>query len=125
MAGLEHVAGCPKLGLVNLKKTKVTEAGVKKLAAALPACRSNGTAGVIEAKFTAAAEEFSFNGHRYRFVPGSLSWDEAKAKAEAMGGHLATITSKEEDQWFKATFNEKLSEKDAYSSWWCPSFEQR
>jgi serine/threonine protein kinase/Leucine-rich repeat (LRR) protein len=45
-----------------------------------------------------------FNGHRYEFVPGSLSWTDAKAKAEAMGGHLATINNKAEHEWVLATF---------------------
>jgi hypothetical protein len=38
----------------------------------------------------------SYGGHRYQFVPGQVTWEEAKTKAEAMGGHLATFTSKEE-----------------------------
>lgn len=41
----------------------------------------------------------TFGGHRYQLVNEALTWDEAKAKAEAMGGHLATITSKEENEW--------------------------
>ena len=32
----------------------------------------------------------------YKFVPGALSWDAAKAAAEAAGGHLATIASQAE-----------------------------
>ncbi|MFZ4593940.1 MAG: family 16 glycoside hydrolase [Verrucomicrobiaceae bacterium] len=51
----------------------------------------------------------TFNGHRYQFVPGSTSWAEAKAKAESMGGHLATITSKEENELLLATFKSHLS----------------
>ena len=46
----------------------------------------------------AATEVLSFGGHRYQYIPGSVSWDEAKAKAEALGGHLATVTSREEDE---------------------------
>ncbi len=49
-AGLAHLAGCPKLVSLNFKKTKVTEAGVKKLAAALPGCRIEWDGGVIEPK---------------------------------------------------------------------------
>ncbi len=33
---------------------------------------------------------------RYQIVNGSFTWDQAKADAEATGGHLATITSAEE-----------------------------
>ncbi len=39
------------------------------------------------------------NGHSYEVITGdsTLSWDEARALAESMGGHLATITSAEEN----------------------------
>ncbi len=43
----------------------------------------------------------TFGGHRYQWIEGNLLWDAAKAKAESMGGHLATITSKEESEWLK------------------------
>jgi len=33
---------------------------------------------------------------RYQVIPGSFTWEQAKADAEARGGHLATITSEEE-----------------------------
>ncbi|MDX1944307.1 MAG: family 16 glycoside hydrolase [Pirellulaceae bacterium] len=46
----------------------------------------------------------TFGGHRYQFLPDKLSWTEAKLKAEQMGGHLATITSQEENDWIAATF---------------------
>jgi serine/threonine protein kinase len=41
----------------------------------------------------------TFSGHRYQLVTDKLKWDAAKAKAESMGGHLATITSKGEYDW--------------------------
>ena len=46
----------------------------------------------------------TFGGHRYQFMREKANWDDAKAKAEGMGGHLATITSAEENQWIKDTF---------------------
>ena len=33
---------------------------------------------------------------RYRVIPGNFTWEQAKADAEAKGGHLATITSQQE-----------------------------
>ena len=44
------------------------------------------------------AEALTFGGHRYLLVPTNdvMTWHEAKAKAEAMGGHLATITTQSE-----------------------------
>ncbi len=51
----------------------------------------------------------SFGGHRYQFVPDkTLTWTQAKAAAEKMGGHLATITSKEENDWIASTVIAKL-----------------
>jgi serine/threonine protein kinase len=51
----------------------------------------------------------TFNGHRYQFIPGALTWKEAKVKAESMGGHLATITTKEENEWLLLTFRKLLT----------------
>lgn len=41
------------------------------------------------------------NGHWYvaKYVPGGISWDEAHAEAIAMGGHLVTINSRDEDDF--------------------------
>ena len=40
----------------------------------------------------------SWNGHLYRLITDNLSWSEAKEACEKAGGHLATITSEEEQQ---------------------------
>ena len=47
-AGLEHLAVCPKLTILHVQRTKVTKAGVDKLAAALPQCKIKWDGGVIE-----------------------------------------------------------------------------
>ena len=54
------------------------------------------------------ADSLVFGGHRYQFVPGSTSWPEARTKAEAMGGHLAAVTTKEEDAWIMQQFSSRL-----------------
>jgi hypothetical protein len=43
--------------------------------------------------------QWSGNGHWYELVidPNAISWDSANAAAAALGGHLATITSAEEN----------------------------
>jgi serine/threonine protein kinase len=53
-------------------------------------------------------EVLTFGGHRYQFSPEKLTWEEAKAKAAAAGGHLATITSAEENQWVWDTLVSRL-----------------
>ncbi len=44
-------------------------------------------------------EVWDVNGHGYELVlaPGGITWHDALTAAEAMGGHLATITSAEEN----------------------------
>jgi serine/threonine protein kinase len=66
----------------------------------------------------ASADIQTFQGHRYQFVPGAFTWDEAKTKAEEMGGHLATVTSKEENEWIHATFGTEADPDLRSSSVW-------
>ena len=40
----------------------------------------------------------SYNGHTYYLYNDCLTWDEAKAKCEELGGHLVTITSADEQE---------------------------
>jgi len=44
------------------------------------------------------ANSVEYNGHRYELYLNRLSWQNAKAKCEELGGHLATITSAEEQE---------------------------
>jgi hypothetical protein len=71
----------------------------------------------LQASLSSAAVH-TFAGHRYQFVLGGLAWGEAKAKAEEMGGHLVTITSKEECEWIYATFGSQLDGDRRSSSIW-------
>ncbi|WP_432736018.1 lectin-like protein [Maridesulfovibrio sp. FT414] len=51
-----------------------------------------------------AAATFSFGNSEYWVVyDKSISWDSAKAAAEASGGHLATITSADERNFIQST----------------------
>ena len=49
-AALAYFANLPKLTSVDVQNTKITEAGVKKLSAALPGCKIEWDGGVIELK---------------------------------------------------------------------------
>ncbi len=48
------------------------------------------------------------NGHGYEaiIVPGGISWDDARAAAEAQGGHLVTITSQAENDFVFSLIDE-------------------
>lgn len=50
------------------------------------------------------------DGHKYEIFRETLTWEEAKAACEAKGGHLATITSQEEQKMIESlnTQNSKL-----------------
>lgn len=76
-----------------------------------------------EATPSVATLQETFGGHRYQFVPGSTSWAEAKTKAEALGGHLVTITSKEENDFLLKTYGDKLP--DVNRNIWLGAIEDR
>jgi serine/threonine protein kinase/formylglycine-generating enzyme required for sulfatase activity len=86
-------------------------ANVPKPATALPAVTLTPP---VPAK---AGEVVTFAGHRYQFVPGNVSWTVAKAKAESMGGHLATVTSKEENTWLQKTFDAFMATEPNKNCW--------
>jgi hypothetical protein len=54
------------------------------------------------------ADTLTFGGHRYQLLPKLRTWAEAKAQAEALGGHLATINSKEESSFIRDRIVPKL-----------------
>lgn len=68
-------------------------------------------------KFPHMAERFPgaapYNGHWYFYMPGRFSWLQAKAIAEELGGHLATITSPDEYNMTRGLLNKRLSEGEA------------
>ena len=50
----------------------------------------------------------SFNGQKYQIIEGRMTWTEAEAYCEGKGGHLATITSKEEQEYILNLNSSKL-----------------
>ncbi len=46
-------------------------------------------------------ESSSDNGHRYQIFDTSMSWNEAEAYCESLGGHLVTINSEEEQKFIE------------------------
>ena len=62
----------------------------------------------------------TFQGHRYRLVKSevkdSCTWEEARTKAEEMGGHLVTINSKEERDWiYENVYLKRPNQESAYA----------
>lgn len=66
------------------------------------------------------------NGNYYDYVPSSLTWQQAKAAAESttflgMNGHLATVTSSDENSFINTTFNTGVSMNFAWIGGWEPN----
>lgn len=50
-----------------------------------------------------------FGGSRYQFFAASWRWADAKAKADSLGGHLASISTQVESEWVKRTYGKHLT----------------
>ena len=55
-----------------------------------------------------------FNGHYYKAYDISMSWTDAKAYCESLGGHLVTITSQEEQTFIEEAFLTNNPQKTFY-----------
>ena len=71
--------------------------------------------------------EGKYNGHRYAVLDKGLTWDEAKAYCEYMGGHLATIASQSEQDYIESLLGDgnrnsywigaEMNSNGSYSNW--------
>ena len=68
----------------------------------------------IQPELATKDKSFRFGDSRYLLVNEKLTWDEAKAKAETLGGHLAVITSKAEDDRVKQSVTEGDSRREIW-----------
>ena len=60
---------------------------------------------VLDTDGDGLADDYEMGYGRYQFIAGNFSWSEAKADAEARGGHLGTITSAQEHEFLRANFS--------------------
>ena len=44
------------------------------------------------------------NGHTYALTPTAMTWPNAQAWAQSLGGHLVTINNQQEQNWLLARF---------------------
>ena len=63
-----------------------------------------GLQGLVNSPNKIPSQAEPFDGHHYFLCIQQISWNEAKEFAESVGGHLATITTKEENDWIVKTF---------------------
>lgn len=57
---------------------------------------------------------YTFNDHKYAIFDLGVSWDECKEYCESLGGHLATITSSEEQQFLEESVLPHGNKKSYY-----------
>lgn len=58
-------------------------------------------------------KETEYNGHKYKLFCFNVSWKDAKSFAEKVGGHLVTVSSKEENDVVK-----ELASNTKYDAYW-------
>lgn len=64
------------------------------------------TIDIFEFDYNGATEvtDDVFNGHRYRYYEGDMTWTEARAMCQSLGGHLLTINSPEEQAFIQSKY---------------------
>ena len=61
-----------------------------------------------DAAVSIPADAYEFNGHYYKAYIERITWTDAKAACEALGGHLCTITSQEEQDFIESINDKRL-----------------
>jgi hypothetical protein len=105
------LTGAGSFGFSALKDTRITKVEYQSLDGSAAAAVSP-TPNFPVSKSSA----LTFNGHRYQLISTPSTWAEAKAKAEAMGGHLATFTTEAEERWARETILRPLSTQESAST---------
>ncbi len=61
--------------------------------------RTGASAEELAARGACPPDAVAFGGHHYKVFDEDVTWHEAKSLCRGMGGHLATITSREEQHF--------------------------
>ena len=87
-------------------------------------CDKNYVIEIILSKIPDEENTTEYNMHYYKVFTGNFTWNEAKKACEEKGGHLVTITSKEEQEFINAlnALNQRVwiggTRKNAYNWTW-------
>ena len=52
---------------------------------------------IVNAKMTIPEDAYEYNGHFYYYYKDAVTWEEAKAACESLGGHLVVFMDKDEE----------------------------
>lgn len=59
----------------------------------------------------------TYNGHQYALTKNYLTWIDAEAAAQEVGGHLVTISDSEENTWLYGEFGDHY--RQGWEGWDC------
>lgn len=76
----------------------------------------------VEATFTTPDVAIEYNDHYYQLYPLRLTWEEAEEYFEQIGGHLATISSQEEND-FLFEYIKSLGYPSAFFGAFCEKWD--
>jgi serine/threonine protein kinase len=112
----KHLSQSPPLYLESLSHGPVFAVGSHGTRIAIHSAGAMRVTGE-EGEKLPAVPPAEFRGHRYQYIPGSFTWMEAEANAASLGGHLATLTSAEENHWVWNQFSRYLPTQDKRALW--------
>lgn len=76
-------------------------------------------AGGSSGKVSIPSDALKYNGHSYKLFNNGMTWTEAKAYCESLGGHLVTITDKNE----QAKIKNLLSKNGFKKGYWLGGYQ--
>jgi hypothetical protein len=117
----KQLSQSPPLYLSSLTRRPVFAIGSHRAQIAIHSAEAMRVTG-DEGKTLPEVPPVEFRGHRYQYIPGAFTWMEAEANAASLGGHLATLTSAEENHWVWTQFSPHLPSQDKRAlperGWW-------
>ena len=119
LAELEFNPGSPGPQAQYILGVDVADLVPPKVTAVSPLPANNGTTNRVLDRLTVTVSKDLdaatvigtpkyFNGHYYLLTPTAVTWTNAEAYAQSVGGHLTTIDDAAENEWVRTTFSSSL-----------------
>ncbi len=104
--------GTGNVTLQNAAGMAITIVGAEKIASIYSG--KNITTETYIGKVTIPSDAIQYNGHSYYIFDSGTTWDEAKAYAEELGGHLVAITDASEQNAIENLLAAHFNAKNSY-----------